>query len=71
MHGKSIRRNGPRFPSGGPINASSPHAERTLTLSEIDSKWQNGELTLREAKRMAAEMCGNNLAIIAVLFGGK
>lgn len=35
---------------GSSINASSPHAERELTLSEIDSLYYNSEITREEAK---------------------
>ncbi len=35
------------------INASNCHAERELTLSQVDSMYQNGEINQVEAKRMA------------------
>ena len=36
---------GPRFKSGNGLNSSNPHAERSITLSEIDSMYQRGEIT--------------------------
>ena len=54
----------------GPINPSSPYAERLLTLSEIDSAYQNGELTRTEALHKAAEFSGGNIQILQAIFGG-
>ena len=48
----NIKRTGPQYRSGGPINATSEHAERTLTLSEIDSLYQNGKITQAAAFKM-------------------
>lgn len=36
-----------------PINADSPFAERELTLSDIDSMFQNGAISEVEARNMA------------------
>jgi len=55
------------------INASNPHAERELTLSEIDSMYQNSEISADEAKAMAVNMAsdyqfkGSDLVFVAVL----
>ena len=38
---------------GSPINASSPFADRTLTLSEVDSLYQNGEWTSEQCYQWA------------------
>jgi hypothetical protein len=50
---------------------SSPFAEQTLTLSQIDSMYQNGEIDADTAKEMAVEMAletkGTNLILEAVL----
>ena len=64
----NVRRNGPKFSSGGPINASSCHAECLPTLSEIDSMWQNGEIDTEEAKRMALLNCDGNILVIQAMF---
>ncbi len=38
------------------VNASNPFAEREVTLSQIDSMWQNGEITGDQARDMAISM---------------
>jgi len=38
------------------INRHSPYAERIPTLSEIDSLYQNGDLSESEARDMATKM---------------
>ena len=42
-----------------PINASSPFAERELTLSQIDSMLYNGEINRDEAQSMALQVLCN------------
>jgi polyhydroxyalkanoate synthesis regulator phasin len=44
------------------INSSSPFAERELTLSEIDSMYQNGEINEDQARKMATKMLIQNNA---------
>jgi len=45
-----------------PINASSCFAEREVTLSQIDSMYQNGEINQQEADRMATQWLIDNKA---------
>ena len=45
-----------------PINASSPFAEREMSLSQIDSTYQNGEISHSQAKEMAIYFLAENNA---------
>lgn len=54
---------------GSNINQYSPFAERELTLSDIDSMFQNGEITVEEAQKMALRIVAetNDTAILHAL----
>lgn len=53
------------------INASSPYAERELSLSEIDSKYQNGEISREEAISLSLNLIGNNKEVLIALAGSR
>jgi hypothetical protein len=52
------------------VNQYSPHAEREVTLTEIDSMLHNGEINMDEAKEMAIRWAAktNNTQILLQLF---
>lgn len=50
------------------VNHHSPYAERLTTLSEIDSAWQNREISKRDAILRAAEISGGNAEVIKAIF---
>jgi len=52
------------------INASSQYAEREMDLSEIDSKYYNGELDKNETQIQMILWAGrtDNMAMLPVLF---
>ena len=56
---------------GSSINSGSPYAERLTTLSEIDSAWSNGELSLDDARKRALEVTGGNIDVIKAMFEKK
>lgn len=55
------------------INKHSPFAEREITLTEIDSMFQNGEINEKEARDMVVQWAvdTNNVALLPTLIGGK
>lgn len=55
------------------INSTSPYADRILSLSEIDSLFQNSEITEEEARKMVLQSVSNgtDTAVISAVFGGK
>jgi len=58
---------------GSSINQHSPFAARELTLSEIDSMWQNGEITQEQAQDLAIEVACNtsNIQVLQAMMGEK
>lgn len=47
------------------------HAERELTLSEIDSLLHNGEINRDEAISMAVSIAGKNIEVLKAIFPAK
>lgn len=58
---------------GSSINHHSPFASRDLTLSEIDSMWQNGEITQEEAENLAVEVAckTSNIQVLQAMMESK
>lgn len=58
---------------GSNINPSSCFAERELTLSEIDSRFQNGEIDKQEAERLSIQWAvdTDNIHLLSMLLGSK
>jgi len=55
------------------INASSPFAEREITLTQIDNMWEAGEINTQEAKNMIIKWAveTKNTHLLPVLIGNK
>lgn len=65
---EATMRYGPRLKSGNGLDHTSPFAERELTLSEIDSKYQNGEIDRDRAEKMMVAL-DNPVMVLAYVTG--